>query len=53
MSRLKELRKYIDNELNKLDDADAMHHIMNDLSKPIKEKEQTRYDELCKEFGLE
>ncbi len=36
-----------------LKDADAMHHIMNDLSKPIKEKEQARYDALCKEFGLE
>jgi len=36
-----------------LKDADAMHHIMNDLSKPIKEKEQARYDKLCKEFGLE
>ncbi len=35
-----------------LKDADAMHHIMNDLSKPIKEKEQARYKNLCKEFGL-
>ena len=35
-----------------LKDADVMHHVMNDLSKPIKEKEQTRYDNLCKEFGL-
>lgn len=35
-----------------LKDADVMHHIMNDLSKPIKEKEQARYDKLCKEFGL-
>ena len=35
-----------------LKDADVMHHVMNDLSKPIKEKEQARYDNLCKEFGL-
>ena len=35
-----------------LKDADVMHHVMNDLSKPIKEKEQLRYDNLCKEFGL-
>ena len=35
-----------------LKDADAMHHIMNDLSKHIKEKEQALYKNLCKEFGL-
>lgn len=35
-----------------LKDADVMHHIMNDLSKPIKEKEQARYDKLCEEFAL-
>ncbi len=35
-----------------LKDADAMHHIMNDLSKQIKEKEQARYKNLCQEFGL-
>ena len=35
-----------------LKDADVMHHVMNDLSKLVKEKEQARYDNLCKEFGL-
>ena len=35
-----------------LKDADVIHHCMNDLSKPIKEKEQARYDKLCVEFGL-
>ncbi|WP_255342847.1 MULTISPECIES: hypothetical protein [unclassified Oribacterium] len=36
-----------------LKDADVIHHCMNDLSKPIKEKEQTRFDRLMKEFGIE
>lgn len=35
-----------------LKDADVIHHCMNDLSKPIKEKEQLRFDELCAEFGM-
>ena len=35
-----------------LKDADVIHHCMNDLSKPIKEKEQARYDKLCEEFGM-
>ncbi len=35
-----------------LKDADVIHHCMNDLSKAIKEKEQARYDRLCKEFGM-
>ena len=35
-----------------LKDADVMHHTMNDLSKPIKEKEKVRYENLRKEFGL-
>ena len=35
-----------------LKDADVIHHCMNDLSKPIKEKEQARYDKLCAEFGI-
>ncbi|MCR4946855.1 MAG: hypothetical protein K5929_07940 [Lachnospiraceae bacterium] len=52
MSRLKELRKYVDVELNKIEDADVIHHCMNDLSKEIKEKEQVRYDKLCAEFGM-
>lgn len=33
-------------------DADVIHHCMNDLSKPIKEKEQSRFDRLCAEFGM-
>lgn len=35
-----------------LKDADVIHHCMNDLSKPIKEKEQARFDALCEEFGM-
>ena len=35
-----------------LKDADVIHHCMNDLSKPIKEKEQARFDRLCAEFGM-
>ena len=35
-----------------LKDADVIHHCMNDLSKPIKEKEQERFDRLCAEFGM-
>lgn len=35
-----------------LKDADVIHHVMNDLSKDIKEKELKRYEELCKEFGM-
>ena len=57
MGRLKELRKYIDAELEKLPDADkrnsaVVHHCMNDLSKEIKEKEKARYESICREFGL-
>ncbi|MBP3803966.1 MAG: HD domain-containing protein [Oribacterium sp.] len=36
-----------------LKDADVIHHCMNDFSKPVKEKEQTRFDSLMKEFGIE
>ena len=36
-----------------LKDADAMHHIYNDLSKEVKEKEAARYTDLKKEFGIE
>ena len=35
-----------------LKDADVIHHCMNDLSKKIKEKEQARFDSLCREFGM-
>lgn len=35
-----------------LKDADVIHHCMNDMSKDIKEKEQARFDKLCKEFGM-
>jgi len=35
-----------------LKDADVIHHCMNDLSKAIKEKEQARFDSLCKEFEM-
>lgn len=36
-----------------LKDADVIHHTMNDLSKPVKEKEQERYISLRREFGLD
>ena len=81
MSRLKELRKYVDAELNKMEDAetdmicsaiyhhddklvtdgpmdevlkdaDVIDHCLKDPSKPVKEKEQVRYDKLCAEFGM-
>ena len=35
-----------------LKDADVIHHCINDLSKAIKEKEQERFDKLCREFGM-
>ena len=35
-----------------LKDADAMHHIYNDLSKEVKEKEAKRYDKLKVELGI-
>ena len=35
-----------------LKDADVIHHSMNDMSKAVKEKEQARYEALCREFGL-
>lgn len=35
-----------------LKDADAMHHIYNDLSKEVKEKEAARYDKIRGELGI-
>ncbi|SEQ83599.1 HD domain-containing protein [Lachnospiraceae bacterium NE2001] len=35
-----------------LKDADVISHTLNDPTKAIKEKEQARYESLCKEFGL-
>ena len=35
-----------------LKDADAMHHIYNDLSKDVKEKEAARYEKLKAELGI-
>ena len=35
-----------------LKDADVIHHTLNDTSKPVKEKEQARFDKLCIEFGM-
>ena len=44
----------VDNPMDEvLKDADVIHHCMNDLSKPIKEKERARFDKLCLEFGLQ
>lgn len=36
-----------------LKDADVIHHCMNDLSKPVKDKEKARFAALCREFGME
>lgn len=33
-----------------LKDADVIHHCMHDLAKPVKEKEQARFDRLCAEL---
>jgi uncharacterized protein len=35
-----------------LKDADVIDHCFKDLSKPIKPKEQARFNKLCDEFGL-
>jgi putative nucleotidyltransferase with HDIG domain len=35
-----------------LKDADVIDHCLKDASKPVKEKEQARYEKLCTEFGL-
>lgn len=47
-------KETIDSSMDEvLKDADVMHHCMNDLSKPVKEKEKVRYAALRKEFGLD
>ena len=35
-----------------LKDADVMDHCLTDPTKEIKEKERSRYEKLCREFGL-
>ena len=35
-----------------LKDADVIDHCLKDPSKAVKEKEQTRFDKLCAEFGM-
>ena len=46
-------KQVVDSPLDEvLKDADVIHHCFNDLSKPIKEKEQKRFDALVEEFGL-
>ena len=35
-----------------LKDADVIDHCLKDSSKPVKEKEQARYDKLCAEFRM-
>jgi uncharacterized protein len=35
-----------------LKDADVISHTMNDPSKSVKEKEQQRYDNICRELGF-
>jgi HD superfamily phosphodiesterase len=43
----------IDNPMDELlKDADVIHHCMNDISKPIKDKEKSRFKNLCDEFGM-
>ncbi len=36
-----------------LKDADVIHHCLNDVSKPVKDKEKARFESLCREFGME
>ena len=44
----------VDSQMDEaLKDADVIHHCMNDLSKPVKDKERARFDSLCTEFGME
>ena len=35
-----------------LKDADVIDHCFKDPSKPVKEKEQTRYEAVCEELGI-
>ena len=35
-----------------LKDADVIHHTLNDTAKPVKEKEQARYDKIMEELGI-
>ncbi|SDB06742.1 HD domain-containing protein [Butyrivibrio sp. INlla16] len=35
-----------------LKDGDVIDHCLKDSSKPVKEKEQKRYDSICKELGI-
>ncbi len=35
-----------------LKDADVIDQCLKDASKAVKEKEQTRFDKLCAEFGM-
>lgn len=35
-----------------LKDADVRHHVMNDLSKEVKDKERARHEALRREFGI-
>ena len=35
-----------------LKDADVIHHCMNDMSKPVKDRERARFERLCAEFGM-
>ena len=36
-----------------LKDADVISHTLNDPTKDIKEKEKSRYESICKEFGMD
>ena len=50
MSRIKDLQKLV---IKVLKDADVIDHCLTDPTKEIKEKERSRYEKLCLEFGLE
>lgn len=46
-------KQVVDGQMDEvLKDADVIHHCMNDLSKPVKKKEQARFEKLCVEFGM-
>ena len=54
MGRLRELRTCVDGPMDKaLKDADMLHHCMNNLSEPVKDRERARFDSLCAEFEME
>ena len=46
-------KQVVDSPMDELlKDADVVHHCMNDVSKAVKDKEKSRYESICKEFGM-